>query len=78
MNQKNKEDKKSGQRYDDDEETGSTMSPFSQALQARKEELYDKIHVSVRTMDVIVWVTAILLGITVIVIILDAAGVINW
>ena len=48
---------------------------FSQAVNDKKESLYDRIHVSVKTMDRIIWVVSFLLAIVVILIILEATGV---
>ena len=48
---------------------------FSQAVKDKKESWYDHIHVSVKTMDRIIWVVSILLAIVVILIILEATGV---
>ncbi|MBR5959771.1 MAG: hypothetical protein IKZ98_02150 [Clostridia bacterium] len=48
---------------------------FSQAVRDKKESWYDHIHVSVKTMDRIIWVVSILLAIVVILIILEATGV---
>ena len=48
---------------------------FSQSVQDKKESMYDRIHVSVKTMDRIIWVVSILLVIVVILIILEATGV---
>ena len=48
---------------------------FSQAVKNKKESWYDHIHVSVKTMDRIIWVVSILLAIVVILIILEATGV---
>ena len=48
---------------------------FSQSVQDKKESLYDHVHVSVKTMDRIIWVVSILLAIVVILIILEASGV---
>lgn len=48
---------------------------FSQAVKDKKESLYDRIHVSVKTMDRIIWVVSFLLAIVVILIILEATGV---
>jgi|GEM_PF-1051914 len=49
--------------------------PFSRAVQNKKEGLYDQLNVTKHTMDVIVGVTAALLGIVVVLIILEAAGI---
>lgn len=48
---------------------------FSQSVQDKKESMYDRIHVSVKTMDKVIWVVSILLAIVVILIILEATGV---
>ena len=48
---------------------------FSQAVKNKKESLYDRIHVSVKTMDKVIWVVSILLAAVVILIILEATGV---
>ena len=48
---------------------------FSQSVQDKKESMYDRIHVSVKTMDRIIWVVSALLTIVVILIILEATGV---
>ncbi|MBR3494209.1 MAG: hypothetical protein IKH38_02165 [Clostridia bacterium] len=49
--------------------------PFSQAVQRKKEQWYDKVTLSVRQMNVIIGIVSALLGITVVLIILEAAGV---
>ena len=51
------------------------LSFFSQALKDKKESWYDRINVSVKTMDRIIWVVSALLTIVVILIILEATGV---
>ena len=48
---------------------------FSQAVKDKKESLYDHVHVSVKTMDKVIWVVSGLLVIVVILIILEATGV---
>ena len=48
---------------------------FSQAVKDKKESWYDHIHVSVKTMDKIIWVVSALLVIVFILIILEATGV---
>ena len=48
---------------------------FSQAVRDKKESWYDHIHVSVKTMDRIIWVVSALLVIVFILIILEATGV---
>ena len=51
------------------------LSPFSQAVKAKKESLYDKVKVSVKTLDVIIWVAAIALGAVIVLMALEAAGI---
>ena len=48
---------------------------FSQAVKDKKESWYDHIHVSVKTMDRIIWVVSALLVIVFILIILEATGI---
>ena len=48
---------------------------FSQAVKDRKESWYDRIHVSVKTMDRIILVISVLLAIVVILIVLEATGI---
>ena len=48
---------------------------FSQAVQDRKESWYDHIHISLKTMDTIIWIVSGLLAIVIILIILEATGV---
>ena len=48
---------------------------FSQAVQDKKESLYDHVHVSVKMMDKVIWVVSALLVIVVILIALEATGV---
>ena len=48
---------------------------FSQAVMDRQESWYDRIHVSVKTMDKVIWVVSALLVIVFILIILEATGV---
>ncbi len=49
--------------------------PFSQAMQRKKESWYSRLNVSVHTMDIIIGMTAALLGIVVLLIVLEAAGI---
>ena len=51
------------------------LSFFSHALKDKKESWYDRINVSVKTMDRIIWGVSALLAIVVILIILEATGV---
>ena len=48
---------------------------FSQAVKDKKESWYDRINVSVKTMDKVIWVVSALLVIVFILIILEATGV---
>ena len=48
---------------------------FSQAVRDRKESWYDHIHVSLKTIDTIIWIVSGLLAIVIILIILEATGV---
>ena len=48
---------------------------FSQAVRDRKESWYDHIHVSLKTMDTIIWIVSGLLAVVIILIILEATGV---
>ena len=50
---------------------------FSQAVKDKKESWYDHIHVSVKTMDKVIWVVSALLVIVFILIILEATGVLK-
>ena len=51
------------------------LSPFSQAVKIKKEEWYDKVKLSVRQMDVIIWIIYGLLAAVIVLIILEAAGI---
>ncbi len=48
---------------------------FSRAVQAKKESWYEHIHVSLKTMDRVIWIVSGLLVIVLILIILEATGV---
>ena len=48
---------------------------FSQAIKDKKESWYDRINVSVKTMDKVIWAVSGLLVIVFILIILEATGV---
>ena len=49
--------------------------PLSMAVKARKEQWYDRVKLTVRQMDVIIRIIWVLLGIVVLLIILEAAGI---
>ena len=51
------------------------LDPFSMAVKMKKESWYEKVKLSVRQMDAIIWVVSILLGAVVLLIILEAAGI---
>ena len=51
------------------------LSPFSQAVKIKKEEWYDKVKLSVRQMDVIIWIIYGLLAAVIVLIVLEAAGI---
>ena len=48
---------------------------FSQTIKDKKESWYDRINVSVKTMDKVIWVVSAMLVIVFILIILEATGV---
>ena len=48
---------------------------FSQAVKDKKESWYDRINVSVKTMDKVIWIVSALLVIVFILIILEATGI---
>ena len=51
------------------------LGPFSQAIKVKKEEWYDKVKLSVRQMDVIIWIVCGLLAAVILLIVLEAAGI---
>ena len=51
------------------------LSPFSQAVKIKKEEWYDKVKLSVRQMDGIIWIIYGLLAAVIVLIILEATGI---
>lgn len=51
------------------------LSPFSQAVKIKKEEWYDKVKLTVRQVDVIIWIVSGLLAVVVLLIVLEAAGI---
>ena len=51
------------------------LDPISQAGKDKKESWYDRVRLSVKQMDIIIGVVCALLLITVVLIILEAAGV---
>ncbi|MBQ6373424.1 MAG: hypothetical protein IJJ45_02935 [Clostridia bacterium] len=58
-----------------DGEGAPRLDPFSQAVQAKKEQLYDKVKLSVKQLDVIVWLAAAALVVVVVLIILEATDI---
>ena len=57
------------------DEREKNLDAFSAAVKAKKEAWYDKLHLSVRQLDVIIWAVSGLLAIVVLLIILEAAGI---
>ncbi len=51
------------------------LDPFSMAVKAKKESWYDKVRLTVKQMDVIIWIVSILLFLVVVLIILESAGI---
>ena len=51
------------------------LGPFSQAVQNKKEEWYDKVKLSVRQLDIVIWIVSGLLVVVLILIILEATGI---
>lgn len=51
------------------------LGPFSQAVQNKKEEWYDKVKLSVKQLDVVIWIVSGLLVVVLILIILEATGI---
>ena len=59
------------------EKKEKALDPFSAAVKARKEQWYDRVKLTVRQMDVIIRIIWVLLGIVVLLIILEAAGILR-
>ncbi len=57
------------------EERERKLGPVSQAVQNKKEEWYDKVKLSVRQIDTVIWIVSGLLVAVLILIILEAAGI---
>lgn len=57
------------------EKREKALDPFSQALKIKKEEWYDKVKLTVRQMDVIIWIVYGLLAAVIVLITLEATGV---
>ena len=51
------------------------LGPFSSAVKEKKEALYDRVTLGEKQLTVIIRVASVLLGIVVILIILEAAGI---
>ena len=49
--------------------------PFSKAVKEKKEDWFDKVNLSVKQLDAIILAASIALGIVVVLIILEAAGI---
>ena len=50
------------------------LDPISKAVQAKKEQWYSKVKLSVKKLDVIIWITGGLLAIVFIMMILESLG----
>ena len=57
------------------EKRDKELGPFSRALQMKKEQWYDKVKLTVRQMDVIIWIVYGLLAVVIVLIALEAAGI---
>ena len=68
-------EKRLAEREKELEQRERKLGAFSQAVQNRKESWYDRIHVSVKTMDWVIGIVSGLLVIVIILIILEATGV---
>lgn len=51
------------------------LDGFSAAMDARKKQLYGKLPMTVRQMDIILWISCGALAVVVLLIILEAAGI---
>ena len=51
------------------------LGPFSQAVQNKKEDWYDKVKLSVKQLDIVIWIVSGLLVVVLILIILEATGI---
>lgn len=51
------------------------LGPFSQTVQNKKEEWYDKVKLSVKQLDIVIWIVSGLLVVVLILIILEATGI---
>ena len=56
------------------EKREKALGPFSSAVQAKKEQWYSKVKLSVKQLDVIIWITGGLLVIVFILMILESLG----
>lgn len=51
------------------------MDPFSQSVQRRKEELYSKVPLSLKHVNIILWISVAALLVVIVLIALEAAGI---
>ena len=56
------------------EKREKTLSPFSMAVQMKKEQWYSKVKLSVKQLDVIIYITVGLLAIVFLLMILESVG----
>ena len=59
----------------DEREAGLRRDPFSQAVHEKKTRLYDKVPLNEKQLTWIIRIVYVLLGITAVLIILEAAGI---
>lgn len=60
---------------EDKKSDGLENQPFSQAVNSRKEELYDKVPLTVKQLDIIIAVAVAALAAVFILIVLEATGI---
>ena len=69
-----KREKELLKREKDLEKRERELDPISKAVQAKKEQWYSKVKLTVRQLDVIIWITGGLLVIVFIMMILESLG----
>lgn len=77
MNQQELEEKEQLLRQKEQElnRREKELDGFSAAMDARKKQLYGKLPMTVRQMDIILWISCGALAVVVLLIILEAAGI---
>ena len=56
------------------EEKAPKLDPFSMAFKAKKEQLYDRVKLSVGQLNIIIYIAAGALAVVILLILLEAAG----